>query len=110
MWQLEKVFDAGFSVCWDGEWCGVFLAEEQNLLELHTAEDEFAEAHNMEKIERGAYITAKSADDFKEYRMWIEDERTGKETYTMLSYDEFKYYWRVLEAELIPPRPPYNND
>ena len=67
--ELDEIFDVGFSVNWDGEWCGVFYSENVDVVTLHTNNRAFAEAHDMEEFERGTFDCARPASMFKEYRM-----------------------------------------
>ena len=102
--DAEEVFDVGFSVNWDGQWCGVSFSEKKNLLGLVTTNRDFAEAHGMEEFERGTFDCALSADNFTEYRVWKKDYLTKESTYSMVSYEEFKMLWKKMIADLIPPR------
>ena len=102
--EIDKIFDVGFSVCWDGEWCGVFYSAEKNLLSVGTNNRDFAVAHDMEEFERGTFGCAVSASKFNEYRMYTQDFGAKEKTYTMVSYQEFKALWKQMIAELIPPR------
>ena len=102
--ELDEVFEVGFSVCWDGQWCGIFYSAAKELLSIHTNDREFAENHGMTELERGVYSCAKPASCFTEYRMWTKDLHTKKDTYTIVNYEEFKVLWKQMISDLIPPR------
>lgn len=102
--EIEEVFDVGFSVCWDGEWCGIFYSAPEELLSLVTDDQDFAIAHGMYEFEYTMFRCALPASMFKEYRMW-KSVLHEESTYTMLSYEEFKVLWKLMVADLIPDRP-----
>lgn len=102
--EIDQIFDVGFSVCWDGKWCGVFYSEENDLISLKTDDPDFAITHGMTLLERGVYSCARSAAEFTEYRMYTQDLDAKDKIYTMVSYEDFKILWKQMVADLIPPR------
>lgn len=102
--DCEKVFEVGFSVNWDGQWCGSSYSPSKNILGLYSNDRDFAIAHNMEEIERGTYGCSVPFDTFSEFRVWERDYITKEESYRMVSPDEFKRLWKLLRTDLIPPR------
>lgn len=101
---VDQIFCVGFSVNWDGDWCGVSYSAEKNLLGVGTNDRDFAMAHGMEEFERGTFDCALPADQFTEYRMWIRDVINKTESFTMVSFDDFKRLWKEMIADLIAPR------
>ena len=102
--EIDEIFEIGFSVCWDGQWCGIFYSASKELLSMHTNDRKFAENHGMTELERGVYSCAKPASCFTEYRMWTRDLHTKKDTYTIVDYKKFKILWKQMISDLIPPR------
>ena len=102
--EIERIFDVGFSVNWDGQWCGVFYSATKEIVSLHTNNRDFAIAHGMEEFERGTFECAVPADMFNEFRMWMRDVVQQTEVYTIISFEEFKSLWKQMISDLIPPR------
>lgn len=102
--ELDDVFEVGFSVCWDGQWCGIYYNADKELLSLHTSDRKFADNHGMTELERGAYSCAKPASCFSEYRLWTKKLNSKEDVFTMVSYDEFKTLWTEMISDLVPPR------
>lgn len=60
--EIEEIFEVGFSVCWDGQWCGVNYSPSKNILTLFSNDRKFALEHDMYEFERGVFDYAKSED------------------------------------------------
>lgn len=102
--DIERLFDVGFSVNFDGQWCGSSYNPVNNLLALGTNDRAFALAHNMEEDERGVYYCVVPFETFSEFRVRERDYITKEESYRMVSPEEFKRLWKLLRTDLIPPR------
>lgn len=102
--EADQIFDVGFSVNWDGEWCGVYYCAENDLLSIYSNNRDFATAHYMEEFERGAFSCGQPAQQFSEYRMWKRDYFSKTESYTMVSYCDFQLLWKQMIADLVPPQ------
>lgn len=102
--EIDRIFEVGFSVNWDGQWCGSSYNPVNNLLALGTNDRTFALAHNMEEDERGVYYCVLPLETFSEFRVKERDYITKEVSYRMVSPDEFKRLWKLFRTDLIPPR------
>lgn len=102
--EIDEIFEVGFSVCWDGQWCGIDYSPTKEILTLITNNGSFGLSHNMYEFERGVYAYPLPASDFMEFRMWKRMLHDDDGIYTMLNYNEFKMFWEIMETDLFPPR------
>lgn len=100
--EIDEIFDVGFSVLWNGEWCGFEYSEELNKMEVYSNNPDFAKKHDMETIDRLTYSKIIPADSVSSIRIVFKDIAGKTTRFETISLKELPCLWKQFKTDLLP--------